>query len=116
MTDPSFKHYPPGKEDELHKELKSIMSKGGPNAVSARLMEEISPALFKIIDEELKNDMTNCMIGLLAFYTDINSNVILQTPLISEPEEFCELVKSTFGYLLDRSVPVILNEAGKQKK
>ncbi len=115
MSDSNFSYFPPGKEDEFAETLKIHMENGGPNAVCARLMQEISPTIFKILNEEFEKDRANCMMGLIAFYVNISSNVILQTPFQETPSEFCELIKGTFIDFIDQSIPLLMNHVGKRE-
>ncbi len=115
MSDSSFAYFPPGKEDEFAETLKVHMKNGGPDAVCARLMQEINPTIFKILNEEFKKDRSNCMMGLIAFYVNINANIILQTPFQENPSEFCELIKDTFIDFIDQSIPSLMNELRKQE-
>lgn len=103
MTEDSIVQELPTDEVEYILALHKESLKEGPAGVSGRLMKELSRPMLKIIQEEFNKDESNCVLGMLSFFTSITGNVIAQTILMKDADISCEMMKKGFCVLMDRS-------------
>lgn len=114
MPDPRLLRFSNGKDDKLKDFYELSMNNNGPNAICARLMKESSPIFLQIINEEFQKNPTDCLIGLMSFYVNINTNIIMQTIFREDSEGACELFKKIFINIMDQVKPLMRDQAGKK--
>jgi len=103
MTEDTIVRALPTDEVEYILDLHKESLKEGPSGVSGRLMKELSIPMLKIIEEEFNKDESNCVLGMLSFFTSITGNVITQTILMKNADISCEMMKEGFCVLMDQA-------------
>lgn len=94
--------------------LHDMSMKDGHSAVCARFMKELYMPLIKIVEEEFNKDPSNCIIGLISFYSNINAQIILSTELSGDTDKACGLMKTIFCDFADQQAPLLREKAGKK--
>jgi len=85
----------------LHEES---MKEGSPG-VAGRLMKEVGIPMLKIIHEEFNKDESDCVLGMMSFFSTITGNIIANTVLMEDIDNSCELMEKTFCIFVDHIKP-----------